>query len=727
MNVEAQITLDQFSFRHYQVPIDKALQSGKRRIIAIMPRRSGKDFLSWNIIIREAIKKPGIYWVVLPTSVMARKIYWDGRTNDGKPWLSCIPKDLIKSIHQQEMKIILVNNSVIQLQGSEDPDRLVGANCYGVILSEYALINPLVYDQIISPMLTANSGFALFLSTPRGKQNHLWDIWNRAQNNPIWFAYSQTIEDTRHIPLAEIQRQIDAGEIEEGLARQEYWVDWNRGLSGVFYGSYLDIARMQNRIGPVPHEPGLLTYTAWDIGVSDHTAIIWFQIAGATVRIINCYSNHSVGLDTYVDIINEQQKKWGYKYAKHFAPFDIKVREWGAGAITRYEQARQLGITFTPLEQIGLHEGINNAWMNFNKLYFDETNCKSLLDALNNYRREWDEIKKTHNNKPIHNWTSHYCFTADTKILTRFGMRSIIDIEENDEVLTLYGWQKCTKSFLVKTNAELVEVKFKDGTKVRCTPDHMFLTETGWISAEKLTPNLEIQSSLMNSLNISTEKFTEFISTKNISPLPLNKIYTVKYGKMLSVIFQKIVTFIMLMEIHLIILYITCNVYLRQSIEKFLNLITWVSEINAEKAQFAGMDLKKEKIGIDIMQEDLNLENIINVQLNNANGAKKKLMLWLDSGNAHKNTAIPIVRPLRVENVVKLNYLEDVYCITVPNAGHFSLENGAIVKNCDAFRYLVQSLPLCNFKSTTPQDLENRFKEAKLGNSSEPTFRQHRY
>lgn len=142
--------------------------------------------------------------------------------------------------------------------------------------------------------------------------------------------------------------------------------------------------------------------------MSDHTAIIWFQVAGATVRIINCYSKHSVGLDHYINILDQEQKKWGYKYHKHFAPFDIKVREWGAGAITRYEQARQLGVTFTPLEQLGLSEGINNVWMNFNKLYFDENNCRSLLDALQNYRREWDEIKKTHNNKPIHNWTSHY-------------------------------------------------------------------------------------------------------------------------------------------------------------------------------------------------------------------------------------------------------------------------------------------------------------------------------
>ncbi len=408
MNVESQITLEEFKLRPYQVPIYNALKQGYRRIIAVLPRRAGKDFLSWNLLIREAIKKPAIYWVVLPTAVQARKIYWDGRTNDGKSWLDCIPKELIRSIHSQEMKIILINSSVIQLQGSDDPDRLVGANCYGVILSEYALINPLVFDQIISPMLQANGGFALFLSTPRGKSsNDLWTKWNVAQNNPLWFSYIQTIEQTQHLSVSEIKEQIANGEIEESLALQEYWCSWDRGASDTFYGPYLDKARLQGRIGHVPHEPGLLVYSSWDIGVSDYTFIILFQIAGQTVRIINCYQNHGLGVDHYINWLDEQQRKWGYKFHKHFAPWDIMVREWGAGAITRFEQARQLGITFTPLEQIGLYEGINNAWMNFQKLYFDEVQCKTLLLCLDSYRREYDEVKKVHSNKPIHDKNSH--------------------------------------------------------------------------------------------------------------------------------------------------------------------------------------------------------------------------------------------------------------------------------------------------------------------------------
>ena len=203
-----------------------------------------------------------------------------------------------------------------------------------------------------------------------------------------------------------------AYDIKIGFAKQEFWVSFDRGIEGAYYGSHLDKARLQGRIGHVPHEPGLLVHTAMDIGVNESsgkTAMIWYQIAGQTVRVINCYQNHGLGVDHYIDKLMDYKKEHGYKYGYHFAPHDMKVREFGAGALTRYEQARQLGVTFRILEQIrNLSEGINTCWLNFHKIYFDETHCKSLLDALENYRAEWDEIKKRHSSHPVKNWALHY-------------------------------------------------------------------------------------------------------------------------------------------------------------------------------------------------------------------------------------------------------------------------------------------------------------------------------
>lgn len=409
MNVEHVIELEKCVLRPYQAPIWQAVKKGYKRILAILPRRAGKDFCCWHILIRAALDSPGIYWFVYPTLSQGRKILWDGMTNDGKRFLSFIPRELIQSMNNTEMKIRLVNESIIQVCGSDSPDALVGTNPKFVVFSEYALQSPVVY-QLIRPILSAQNpaGTAIFISTPRGK-NHLWELWNIAQaNTDQWFSYKMTVEQTGHISLSQIQREIDTGEMDEDLAKQEYYCSFDRGISGSFYGSYLDKAKLEGRITTVPHEPGLLTYCAIDIGVNDATTLIWYQIAGNVIRVIDCYSNHSVGLDHYVAILQERVDKYGYRMGKYFAPFDIKVREFGAGAITRYEQARQLGITFTVLEQLGLAEGINNVWMNFSRLWIDEHKCRSLINALENYRREWNEQTRRHKEYPIKNWACHY-------------------------------------------------------------------------------------------------------------------------------------------------------------------------------------------------------------------------------------------------------------------------------------------------------------------------------
>ena len=79
-----------------------------------------------------------------------------------------------------------------------------------------------------------------------------------------------------------------------------------------------------------------------------------------------------------------------------------------------------------------------------------------------------------------------YCFTKDTKIKTvEYGDVSIAWLLEKG--ITTYTvvsfdeneYKKVTKRAfnlaLTRENAELVEVEFADGLKVRCTPDHKFL------------------------------------------------------------------------------------------------------------------------------------------------------------------------------------------------------------------------------------------------------------
>lgn len=399
---ETQIKLNRFKPRPYQLPIIDAIENKNyKRVVAILPRRAGKDITAWNIMIRAALRKCGVYYYIFPTYAQAKKVIWDSITNTGEKILDYIPEELVFSKNSQEMKIVLVNDSIIQLVGSTDYDRLMGTNPQGCVFSEYAMQDPRAY-QYIRPILTANDGWALFISTPRGK-NSLWELYQIAQNSDDWFSYKLTVNDTMHISLAAIEKEKAEGIMSDDLIQQEYFTSFDLGVEGAYYSRILDKLRIKGQIGVVPIEPGFKVHTAWDLGVRDSTTIIFFQVVGQIIRVVDCYENSKVGLDHYAKILAQKD----YLYGKHIAPHDIGVRELGSG-ITRIEKAASLGIKFVVADKISVEDGIEAARSAFPRMWFDQKMCTDLLKALENYRQEWDIKRKVYKGHPLHNWASHF-------------------------------------------------------------------------------------------------------------------------------------------------------------------------------------------------------------------------------------------------------------------------------------------------------------------------------
>src|SRR5690554_346372 len=128
MSIEAQIQLNKFKPREYQLPVCNAIASegGKyRKLLVINPRRAGKDFLFWALMIRAAIRTEGLYLYCLPTFQQARSVIWEGKSNTGSSFLDEIPKELILKIRHDMMTIHLINGSIIRLVGSDNYDRSI--------------------------------------------------------------------------------------------------------------------------------------------------------------------------------------------------------------------------------------------------------------------------------------------------------------------------------------------------------------------------------------------------------------------------------------------------------------------------------------------------------------------------------------------------------------------------------------------------------------------------
>jgi phage terminase large subunit len=427
MNVDTQIQLNRFKPRSYQLPILDAIENKNyKRVLVVMPRRAGKDVCAFNLMIRAALKRIGVYYYIFPTYSQAKKVIWDSITNSGERFLDYIPKELVKSSNGHEMKITLNNGSIIQLVGSDNVDSLVGTNPRGCVFSEYALQDPRAY-QFLRPILLVNDGWALFISTPRGK-NHMYDLYQIAKQSSDWFCYKLSVEDTQHISLHEIEKERAEGLMSDDLIQQEYFCSFELGVEGSYYAKYIDKMRIKGQIGLVPYETGFKVHTAWDIGVRDSTTIIFFQVVGQVIHIIDCYENSKVGLEHFVKVIEQKP----YTYGKHIGPHDIKVKEWGSG-MTRIEKAKQLGILFTVAPDLSVEDGIESVRSALSKIWIDEKLCAPLLKSLENYRQEYDVKRKTYKSNPLHDWASHWADALRYLCISLPKTRDGLSAEELDK------------------------------------------------------------------------------------------------------------------------------------------------------------------------------------------------------------------------------------------------------------------------------------------------------
>ncbi|RTY44008.1 hypothetical protein EKS35_13800 [Enterobacter hormaechei subsp. steigerwaltii] len=304
------------------------------------------------------------------------------------------------------MKITFVNGSTWQVVGSDNYSALIGSAYLGVVFSEYALSNPNAY-AFLRPILAENGGWALFISTPRGR-NHFHKLFLGAEKSDDWFAEHLSAETTGHIKsevLAnELAEMIDERGEEEGKAlyEQEYLCSWDAAIPGSYYSRLLATATKEERITNVPYDPAFPVYTAWDLGIGDSTAIWFAQMIGREMRIIDFYEASGVGLDHYAKVIKDKP----YSYERHILPHDVMASELGTGT-TRFETLRKLGIRSEVLPASRVDDGISAVRMLLPRCWFDKTKCEKGLNALAQYQREWDEKAKAYKPRPLHDWTSH--------------------------------------------------------------------------------------------------------------------------------------------------------------------------------------------------------------------------------------------------------------------------------------------------------------------------------
>ena len=392
-----------FEPRDYQIPIFEAIDEGIKRIIMVRHRRAWKDKACFNIIVKKAAEDVWIYYYVFPTYSQGKKAVWDWIDKDWWKTIKHIPDEIIKRKNDTEMKVELINGSIIQIIGSDNVDSIVWTNPIWIVFSEYSLQSPAVWD-FLRPILAENGWWAIFNFTPRW-DNHAKELLDMARANDKRLVSINTVNDTKAITpevLEEERKEIILKNWSDAIFQQEYYCSFDAWIAGNYYAEILSELEKNNHRTVVPYDPWLDVYTVWDLGINDSTAIWFWQRLGKEIRIIDHYENNWEGLSHYVGVLRE---KW-YRYWTMYLPHDAQARSvqtWKTVEEKMYEYWFN-DIQIVP--RLSVLDGINSARAILPYCYFDRDKTERGRKCLKNYHKEFDD-KRTAYKWPEHDWSSH--------------------------------------------------------------------------------------------------------------------------------------------------------------------------------------------------------------------------------------------------------------------------------------------------------------------------------
>jgi phage terminase large subunit len=665
-----------------------------RWAVAVCHRRFGKTVLAINHLQKQALlctKPRPRFAYIAPTYRMAKAIAWDYLKHFSAP----IPG---RQPHETELRIDYPNEGQVRLYGADNPDALRGIYLDGVVLDEYGLMDESVWGEVIRPLLSDREGWAFFIGTPNGR-NQFYELihgsrdgeWRGAKNSPDWFCAEYKASITKVIPEHELADARKA--MTDDQYQQEYECSFEASVKGAIYARELAACREDGRMTRVPYDPRLPVDTAWDLGMDDATAIWFSQTSPAgEIRLLGYYENTGLGLQHYVGLLAEEKAKRGWAYGEHYLPHDVEVKELGTG-VSRLETLRSLGLHSAVVvpRTVSLADDINAVRMMLPRCYFNVPACDKGVESLQHYRRKDETTDQTGYSRPVHDWA---CVTGDTKVLTRYGMHQIQYLPDEGEVLTPCGWKRYENPRITRRSAPLVAVTFDDGLTVRCTPEHRFLTDSGWRFASDLRPGSLIQSSLTHSFSTST---ADSIGSGRKSGITreAESASIATCGRLRSGLSRQGITSTIATAIHHITRSRTWNCCQPLSIWLIAgrSALTSTASISAPRLALAlpsGTPLRLAAHGIDGTPSAVRAGRSGNASLSPASTAERSFRRWF-ARVIHRSSAPIPAKHLRIASVEPLAEKSDVWCLTVPDGHMWSLENGAVTHNshgADALRTL---------------------------------------
>ena len=372
-----------------QTAIINAINNPKYRFVcAAVSRRQGKTYIS-NIIGQLVCLVPGSNVLLMSPNYSLSQISFDLQRNLIKHFDLEVTRDNAK-----DKVIELSNGSTIRMGSINQVDSVVGRSYDLIIFDEAALTDGRdAFNVALRPTLDKENSKAIFISTPRGRNNYFAEFYYRgfSEEFPEWCSIKATYHENPRVSEQDI---IEAKKtMSEAEFNQEYMADFN-----VFEGqiwrfnheecvsdlSEFDTSRMD-------------VFAGLDVGYKDPTAlcVVAYDWDNEKYYILDEYYNSERTTEQHAKEIQKLIRKWNIDY----------IYIDSAAQQTRYDFAQNYDISTlnakkSVLDGIGQVAGV----VDNDQLIVDQK-CTETLMALDQY--QWDPNPNLLKVKPKHDMASH--------------------------------------------------------------------------------------------------------------------------------------------------------------------------------------------------------------------------------------------------------------------------------------------------------------------------------
>ena len=372
-----------------QVAIINAINSPKYRFVsAAISRRQGKTYIA-NIVGQLVSLVPASNILIMSPNYALSQISFDLQRNLIKHFDLEVVRDNVK-----DKVIELSNQSTIRMGSINQVDSCVGRSYDLIIFDEAALVDGRdAFNVALRPTLDKPNSKALFISTPRGRNNWFSQFWQRGFTDefPEWCSIRATYKDNPRMSekdIIEARRSMSDAEF-----RQEYEADFNTYEGQIWNFNFEECISNFSELDTSSMD----VFAGLDVGYKDPTAfcVIAYDWETEKFYLLDEYLNAERTTEQHANEIRSLIDK----YDIDFIYIDSAAQQ------TRFDLAQNHDISTINAKK-SILDGIAHVAgiVDNDKLYIDQ-HCKEAQYSIESY--QWDSNPNLMKERPKHDRSSH--------------------------------------------------------------------------------------------------------------------------------------------------------------------------------------------------------------------------------------------------------------------------------------------------------------------------------